>query len=75
MTKKEKFIYDYLFENKDRFVSPTEIGEAYGLFKFKGSGVPNCYHSAVASPVCLRLVKSGQLERNAKGHYKFSLPF
>lgn len=39
MTKKEKFMLDYLIENSNyangnliEYISPTEIGRAYGLF-------------------------------------------
>ena len=27
-------------------------------------------HSSWASPICLRLVKAGKLERNERGHYR-----
>lgn len=45
------------------WTSPTELGRAIW-----GKG----HHSSSASPVCLRLVKAGKLERNAKGHYRLS---
>lgn len=75
MTKKQNFIHNYLFDNKDRFVSPTEIGKAYGKFKFKYGFVPRWYHSSVASKTCLKLVEWGVAERNKKGHYKFIAPY
>ena len=50
---------EYFKKNKDRFISPTEIGCLFGG------------HSAIGSPICLKLVKLGRLERNGKGHYKF----
>jgi len=71
MTKKQNFIYNYLLDNKDRFVSPTEIGVKYGKFKFKNGFAPHWYHSAVASKTCLKFVSNGWIERNSKGHYKF----
>jgi len=43
------------------FTSPTEIGSgAFGLL----------YNSSKASPICLRLVKKGLLERSQRGHYR-----
>lgn len=62
-TQKEAVFYDYLKKNKDRFVSPTEIGGFY-----------NGGHSAIASPVLIRLTNKGLIERNKKGHYKFIEP-
>lgn len=71
LTKKEKWILEYLYETKKAFgnvfVSPTEIGCDYGI-----SVLDNQYcHSSTASPACLSLVKKGKIIRNKKGHYKF----
>ena len=45
------------------WTSPTELGRVLW-----GKG----HHSSSASPVCLRLVKEGKLERNTKGHYRIA---
>ncbi len=59
MLKTEQQVMDYL-KGKD-WTSPTEIG---------GSAFDSWGHSAKASPVCLRMVKKGYLERNERGWYK-----
>jgi hypothetical protein len=65
MTKSNKFILEYL-KGKD-YTSPSEIGRAYGKF-IKTSSLS--YHSAWASPKCLKLVSDGKLLRNNRGWYK-----
>ena len=68
--KPDEFIMQYL---KDMdFTSPTEIGDAYGEYKHGRGHFKTGYHSAWASPRCLKLVDSGVLERNDKGHYRIS---
>ncbi len=65
MTKNEKKVMTYL-EGMIVFVSPTEIGHgAGGLYS---TGYPR--HSAWASPICLKLVKAGLLERSDYGWYR-----
>lgn len=73
MTKKEYWILNYLRENSNyangnaiEFISPTAIGNAYGL-SIESNGD---HHSSSASPVLLKLVKLGLAIRNKKGHYK-----
>ncbi len=61
LTTNEQFCLHYLQEFKDRFVSPTEIGQHFR----------NGYHSSFASPICKKLVDYGFAERNLRGHYKF----
>ena len=61
LTDTEQWIVSYLQEHKEEgFISPTDIGYAYG-----GSA-----HSAWASPKCLKLVDMGYLERSDKGWYR-----
>lgn len=56
---REQQVISYL-QGKD-WTSPGIIGaQVWGPGK----------HSSSASPVCLRLVKKGYLERNDKGHYR-----
>jgi len=62
------FIIEYL-KGRD-FTSPTEIGEAYGVFKHGPHHFKTGYHSAWASPRCKKLVEKGILERNERGHYR-----
>ena len=57
LTQRQKLVLDFL-KGKD-FTSPTEIGYAV-----LGG------HSAVASPVCKKLVELGLLVRSPKGHYQ-----
>ncbi len=47
------------------YVSPTEVGKAYGEYNGKKR-----YHSSSSSPTLLKLVSLGLAERNEKGHYK-----
>jgi len=74
MRIKQLFIYNYLLHNCDRFVSPTEIGRAYGVYRFNGTP-PLWYHSAIASRTCLKFVNDGIVQRNKKGHYLFIKPY
>jgi len=60
----ERMIFDFLYSlasESKRFVSPTELGRT-----LKGGN----YHSAWASPICLKMVKMGLLGRNKKGWYR-----
>ena len=63
ITKTEQFVFEYLQKRAGKWISPTEIGNAYK------SG----YHSSWASPKCLKLVKIGAIERNEDGHYAYAL--
>jgi hypothetical protein len=65
LTDKQKWMYNYVSSCGDRFVSPTEVAEQYGL-TFKG----NKLASNFSSPVLTFLVNEGLLEKNKKGHYK-----
>jgi hypothetical protein len=66
LTKSQNWILKYLYGRG--FVSPTQIGNAYGDSKF-GNNSFHSYHSAWASPKCKKLVELGLLERNKKGYY------
>lgn len=73
LTKKQEFMLNYLKENSNyangkavEYVSPTEVGMAYGKSQGK-----NGYHSSTASPVLLKLSKMGLVKRNDNGHYKY----
>ena len=60
--QKIKVVMDYMhkvaIEEKRVWITPTEIGGLFGG------------HSAIGSPLCKRMVESGFLVRNEKGHYK-----
>lgn len=63
LSKRQQQVVDYLGEayRIDSWTSPTAIGQMVW-----GEG----HHSSSASPVCLRLVQKGVLERNENGHYR-----
>jgi len=61
LSRRQQDVIEYL-QGKD-WTSPTQIG-------IKVWGFP--HHSSTASPVCLRLVSRGLLERNNRGHYRLS---
>jgi hypothetical protein len=64
LTKNEQAIMDFLKQQPRLFYPPTWI--AVKMF-------PNTNrHSAWSSPICLRLVEKGLLERNDNGHYKLN---
>lgn len=57
--KKKELIVDHIRQNrKNEWTSPTEIGSLFGG------------HSAIGSPLCLRMTDEGILERNERGHYR-----
>ena len=64
LSKNEAIVAAYL-KGFDEFMSPTEIAQKL---------MSSAHHSAWASPICLRLVKKGLLERNKKGHYRYKEP-
>ena len=73
MTKKQEWMLNYLKENSNyakgkavEYVSPTEVGRAYGEAKGKKG-----YHSSTASPVLLKLTELNIIKRNHNGHYKY----
>ena len=67
MTEIQTWIMKYL--DGRGWVSPTQIGRAYGDHKH-GNNSFHGYHSAWASPQCLKMVGLGLVERNKKGHYR-----
>lgn len=73
LTKNEQRIVDYLADHRFRpegaWTSPTMIGEIVGGRTLPGYS-DRLRHSSWASPICLRLVRFGFLERNEKGHYR-----
>jgi len=73
LTKKQEWMLNYLKENSNyangkavEYVSPTEVGRAYGESNGKRG-----YHSSTASPVLLKLTELGLISRNENGHYKY----
>ncbi len=65
--RKFMFMLDYMKKHgSDKFISPTEVGLAYGFSIDRGG-----YDSSVASPVLLSLTEQGFLERNSRGHYRY----
>lgn len=70
LTKKQQwmleFLQDYEKLDHERFVSPTEIGHAYGVKVLESQNL----HSSTASPTLIKLVEFGLVERNKKGHYR-----
>lgn len=70
LTKNEQRIVDYLADRAGLWVSPTQIGAEVGGMVGEGSVKPHLRHSSWASPICLRLVRFGLLQRNYEGHYR-----
>lgn len=77
--KSQRAVLDYLNTRIDEglflWTSPTKIGEEAGgmIDTTSGSGSlgkPYLRHSSWASPICLRLVEMGFIERNQHGHYR-----
>jgi hypothetical protein len=76
LTPRQAWMLNYLYlqwcENKERWVSPTEIGQEYGVWLHHGNEfVPHSYHSAVASKPIKGLVEKGIVERNERGLYRY----
>ena len=72
--RSETNVLSYLRRNRDRWISPTEIGKEVGGYvvseHWTGLGRRYLRHSAWASPICLRLVKKGWAVRNKRGWYR-----
>jgi len=73
LTKKQEWMLNYLKENSNyangkaiEYVSPTEVGRAYG----KANDKKGC-QSSIASPTLLKLVELNLIKRNDNGHYKY----
>jgi hypothetical protein len=66
MTDKQKWIYDYMRDNAERFISPSEIGREYG--KSKGKAKWGSQHS---SKTLIAMVNKKVLEKNHDAHYRF----
>lgn len=66
-TPKDQWILDYIKVNAvEKYLSPTEIGRAYG--ESKGN---KGYHSSASSRSLLKLTRRGLADRNELGHYKY----
>lgn len=65
LNDKQKWMYQYVLSCGDRYVSPTEVAQKYGL-KFKGKELASNF----SSPTLTWLVNEGLLEKDKKGRYK-----
>ena len=68
LTKCEQWVYDYVPEGD--WVSPTQVGRAYGIEKHGSGHYKSGYHSAWGSPHCRYLSGVGLLERSGRGWYR-----
>lgn len=68
LTKCEQWVYDFVPEGD--WVSPTQVGRAYGVAKHGEDHFKSGYHSAWGSPHCKRLWGLGLLQRSEKGWYR-----
>lgn len=66
LTNRQKWCLNYLEKISNDFISPTQVGKAYGEEVLKRN---NC-HSSTGSPILKSLVTLDLVERNAKGWYK-----
>ena len=76
LTPRQSWMLNYLHlmwcENKERWVSPTEIGKEYGAWLHHDKEfTPHSYHSAAASPTLKKLLEKGVIERNERGLYRY----
>lgn len=76
LTPRQVWMLNYLHlqwcSNKERWVSPTEIGKEYGAWLHHDNKfIPHSYHSAAASLPLKKLVEKRLVERNNKGCYRF----
>jgi len=74
LSNREQWVLNYLkgcyeadYELSGGWVSPTQVGAAYGWFALGKEG----HHSAIGTPICKSLVAKGVIERNDKGHYRW----
>lgn len=74
LTKREKWVLEYLkgcyevdYQLSGGWVSPTQVGAAYGWFGLGKEG----RHSSTGSPICKSLVSKGLIERSEYGHYRW----
>ena len=68
LSEKEKWVYEYLKNNGDRYISPTEVGRNYGI------NVRNRrdYNSGHSRAVLLKLVSFKLATTNSESHYKYN---
>lgn len=74
LSDREKWVLHYLkgcyetdYPLSGGWVTPTQVGAAYGWFVLQKQGC----HSATGSPICKSLVAKGMIERNERGHYRW----
>lgn len=68
LTKTEQWVLDYLVEGD--WISPTQVGRAYGIFKLGKDHFMTGYHAAWGSPRCKKLQSLGLVERSGRGWYR-----
>ena len=76
LTPRQAWMLNYLHlqwcENKERWVSPTEIGQEYGAWLHRDKEfIPHSYHSAAASPTLKKLLEKDIIKRNERGLYRY----
>ena len=76
LTPRQAWMLNYLHlmwcDNKERWVSPTEIGQEYGAWLHHDKEfIPYSYHSGAASPTLKKLLEKGIIERNERGLYRY----
>ena len=69
LTKREAWVLKYLEAYKDQFITPSQVGKAYGLEVLNR---PDC-HSATASPILKSLTEKNKVIRNHRGWYKLNV--
>lgn len=66
LTNRQLWAINYLENYKDEFISPTQLGKAYGIANLNR----NDCHSTTGSPILKSLELVDKVERNEKGWYK-----
>lgn len=66
LTNRQVWALDYLENYKDEFISPTQLGRAYGIANLNR----NDCHSSTGSPILKSLELINKVERDKKGWYK-----